>query len=278
MIPATQTQLIWNKMRISQDQPEITLYRGFPGTGIYTWSPFVTKLEARLRLAGLSYRTESGSIRAAPRGKVPYVTVSDTDESGRNQARTMSDSGLIIQDFVNEAVLPDLNGDLTVQEKVLDSGVRALLEDKLYFLQGYEKWIDNYYSMRAHILASLPYPVQVIVGHLIYRKQYQVLHGQGTLRYSDAERTTFKKQIWEEINALLADSRLNSDRKGVFWVLGGQRPTEADVTLFGFIVGALICTACPETQRIVRGLPVVVEYAHRIHDRYFPDYELWAED
>lgn len=35
---------------------------------------------------------------------------------------------------------------------------------------------------------------------------------------------------------------------------------------------------CPETQRIVRGLPVVVEYAHRIHDRYFPDYELWAED
>ncbi|GKZ29545.1 hypothetical protein AbraIFM66950_005382 [Aspergillus brasiliensis] len=264
-------------MSISQNQPEITLYRGFPGTGIYTWSPFVTKLEARFRFAGLSYRTESGSIRAAPRGKVPYVTVSDQNGSGTNETRTMSDSSLIIQAFLKEDILRDLNGDLDVREKVLDSGIRALLEDKLYFLQGHEKWIDNYYAMRAHILASLPYPLQVIVGHLIYRKQYQVLHGQGTLRYSDEERTTFKKQIWEEINTLLEDSKLNSDRKGTFWVLGGQRPTEADATLFGFIVGALICTACPETQAIVRGLPVVVEYARRIHDKYFPDYEIWAD-
>ncbi|GAT22662.1 glutathione S-transferase [Aspergillus luchuensis] len=264
-------------MRISQKQPEITLYRGFPGTGIYTWSPFVTKLEVRLRFRGLSYRTESGSVRAAPRGKVPYVTICDEDKSGPDQARTMSDSDLIIQDLVNDDILPDLNGDLSVQEKVLDSGVRALLEDKLYFLQGYEKWMDNYYSMREHILASLPYPIRIIVGHLIYRKQYQTLHGQGTLRYSAEERSAFKKQIWEDINALLEDSRLQSDRQGPYWVLGGQHPTEADATLFGFIVGALICTACPETQAIVRGLPVLVDYAQRIHDRYFPDYELWAE-
>lgn len=130
-------------MRISHKQPEITLYRGFPGTGIYTWSPFVTKLEVRLRFRGLSYRIESGSVRAAPRGKVPYVTICDEDESGPDQARTMSDSDLIIQNLVDDDILPDLNGDLSVQDKVLDSGIRALLEDKLYFLQVFSPSIPS---------------------------------------------------------------------------------------------------------------------------------------
>lgn len=29
----------------------------------------------------------------------------------------------------------------------------------------------------------------------------------------------------------------------------------------------------PESQSIVKGYPVVVEYAERIHDAYFPDYQ-----
>lgn len=32
----------------------------------------------------------------------------------------------------------------------------------------------------------------------------------------------------------------------------------------------------PESTEIVRGFPVVVEYARRIHDEYFPDYEAFA--
>lgn len=51
--------------------PKITLYRGFPDQGHFTWSPFVTKLEARLRFAGVSDETKAGSIREAPRGKIP---------------------------------------------------------------------------------------------------------------------------------------------------------------------------------------------------------------
>ena len=33
----------------------------------------------------------------------------------------------------------------------------------------------------------------------------------------------------------------------------------------------------PDSQKVVRDFPVVVEYARRIHERYFPDYEIWAE-
>lgn len=31
----------------------------------------------------------------------------------------------------------------------------------------------------------------------------------------------------------------------------------------------------PESQSIVKGYPMVVEYAERIHATYFPDYEKW---
>ncbi|PYH99843.1 glutathione S-transferase [Aspergillus ellipticus CBS 707.79] len=252
--------------------PEIILYRGFPTPGIYTWSPFVTKLEARLRFASVTYTTNCGSPRTAPRGKVPYMRI--TDPSSRVSTE-ISDSTLIINSFVEDGVIGDINSGLTPTERILDSGVRVLFEEKLYFLQGYEKWITNHYTMRDHILASIPYPVRVVVGYMIYRKQVATMEGQGVGRFSDEERTAFKRGVWEELNGLLVESRRKSPAEGPFWVLGGEGPTEADATVFGFVVGALVCTACPETQAIVRGWPVVMEYARRIHDRYFSDYEVW---
>jgi hypothetical protein len=39
----------------------IIVFRGFKDPGVHVWSPFVNKLEARLRFAGLSYRVEPGS-------------------------------------------------------------------------------------------------------------------------------------------------------------------------------------------------------------------------
>ena len=52
-------------------QPSIIVYRGFQGSGAYACSPFVTKLEARLRFGGLTYRTEPGSVPRAPQGQDP---------------------------------------------------------------------------------------------------------------------------------------------------------------------------------------------------------------
>jgi len=31
----------------------------------------------------------------------------------------------------------------------------------------------------------------------------------------------------------------------------------------------------PDSQRVIRGLPLLLDYAQRIHDRYFPDYIGW---
>ena len=100
--------------------------------------------------------------------------------------------------------------------------------------------------MRPKVLAALPYPVQVLVGQLAYRKMSATLYGQGTGRFTAEEITKFKKEVWKSVNALLmASSRKSGSRgpNGIFFVLGGNGPTEADTTLFGFIVSGLVCTA-----------------------------------
>ncbi|KHN97270.1 glutathione S-transferase [Metarhizium album ARSEF 1941] len=50
------------------------------------------------------------------------------------------------------------------------------------------------------------------------------------------------------------------DDDAPFWVLGGSRPTEADATVYGFVVGALVCTAlvAPLLLRLLPLLPCCV--------------------
>jgi hypothetical protein len=111
----------------------------------------------------------------------------------------------------------------------------------------HEKWIENYYKMRDHVLASLCYPLRVVVGLLIYRKTTQTLYGQGTLRFTPKEIASMRLEVLEELSArlLAAKSEILGDDKGSrpFWLLGGDRPSEADAVCYGFVVSALICTA-----------------------------------
>lgn len=121
-------------MAVQDTQTSITIYRGFQETGAYVWSPFVNKLEARLRFAGISYRCEGGSVSQAPRGKFPYVEVSSPKAA--SPAPTMlADSTLIISTFIEDGLLEDINAKLSPAAKANDLALRALLEEKLYFYQ-----------------------------------------------------------------------------------------------------------------------------------------------
>lgn len=110
--------------------PTITVFRGFPEKGCYTWSPFVTKLEARLRFGNVSYNVDVGSPLKSPRGKLPYITL---ERDGQSQS--ISDSTLIAKTLIESGYLEDLNCRLSPVEKAQDLSLKALLEDKLYFYQ-----------------------------------------------------------------------------------------------------------------------------------------------
>ncbi|KAL2824163.1 hypothetical protein BDW59DRAFT_89041 [Aspergillus cavernicola] len=257
----------------------LTIYRGWLEPGRYVWSPFVTKLEARLRFANIPYKTAAGSVKTGPRGKIPYVEITDVDASS-----SIGDSTLIIKHLVERDILPDLNSSLPPSDKAHDLALRALLEDKAYFYNGHERWIENYYTMRDHVLSAIPYPIRILVGNIAYRGTVRTLHGQGTGRYTADEIRLFRREVWEAVNDLLVASKAkrsttpsSSDRERPFWILGGEEPTEADTTVYGFVVSSLICDAGPRTRELMMEFPAIREYARRIHDVYFPEYEVWSE-
>src|SRR5215471_11575809 len=51
----------------------ITLYTFGPAFGLPDPSPFVTKAEVLLKMAGLAYQTDLTGFRRAPKGKLPYI-------------------------------------------------------------------------------------------------------------------------------------------------------------------------------------------------------------
>lgn len=105
--------------------------------------------------------------------------------------------------------------------------------------------MDNYYITRDHNLWAVPYPVKVIVGLIIYRNAVATLHGQGAGRFTREEVAYFRNEIWESFSDLLRASKAKqkAGNEKPFWVLGGSDPTEADFTLFGYIVSNSVCAA-----------------------------------
>ncbi|KAK1707639.1 putative glutathione S-transferase [Colletotrichum lupini] len=254
-----------------KSQLHLVLYRGFPISNSYVWSPFVTKLEARLRFAKLRFRIDQGSMSKSPRGKIPYIEIAQPNQ---DQPITLSDTSLIIQRLIDEDVCPDLNEPLSPIARAQDAAIRALLEDKLAFYQQ-----DNYETMRSGVMNAIPWPIQNLIGLLAYRGVTRTLYGQGTGRFSTEELAEFRRDVWGHVNALLSETRLTApDLQTPFWVLGGKSPSEADATVFGFIASGLGCAAAPDSKGIIKSYPVLVDYAERIHYVYFEDYALWEED
>jgi hypothetical protein len=204
--------------------------------------------------------------------KIPWVELSVPG----HERQLLADSSLISKELIEKGLLTDLNANLSAKEKGQDLAIRAMLEDKLFFYNIRERWIDNYYIMRDYSMAKVPFPQRAIYGYLGYRGNIRKLHDQGTGRFSDDEIRAFRKEIWESVNAILEDSRRVAKEDECFWVLGGQRPTEADATVYGFAVSTLVADSGPESKQLVqKECPAVVEYATRIHRHYFPDYKIW---
>ncbi|KAF2787304.1 hypothetical protein K505DRAFT_329772 [Melanomma pulvis-pyrius CBS 109.77] len=256
-------------------QPKLTLYRGWDSPGKYVWSPFVTKLEFRLRTSHTPYTNAAGSTFSGPKGKIPYMAVDET----ANPPELLADSSLIIKALRERGLIKDVNESLSGRDRGLDLAVRALMEDKLCFFHTHERWIQNYYVMRDYALSAVPYPLRVVVGMLAFRGNVRKLHDQGTGRFSDAEIRGFIEEIWTGVDGLLEDSRrmnLGRPEGECYWVLGGEEPTEADATVYGFVASVLVSKAGPESGRLLRErFPRVVSWAERVHGAWFPDYEIW---
>lgn len=112
---------------------KLRLFRGSEDAGHYVSSPFVTKVEFRLRLADVDYDLGAGAPWNGPKGKIPYLELQAELDDGEQKPKMLGDSTFITRHLIESGILRDLNADLPPREKAQDLALRSLLEDKLYF-------------------------------------------------------------------------------------------------------------------------------------------------
>lgn len=231
----------------------ITLYSFGPAFGLPDPSPFVTKAEMLLKLAGLPYRKDTTGFRYAPKGKLPYI-----DDEGH----IVPDS-TFIRWHIEKKYGFDFDNGLSPEERGVAWSVEKLLEDNLYWISMQSRWLNdaNFARGPAIFFRSIPWPMRPVVETLVRRKFKQSLHAHGMGRHTLNEQLAIAAKTLDSLAAILADKPY----------LMGAEPCGADATLFAFMAGSLCAHFDTPLRTAAEAHPNLVQYVERMRSRYFPE-------
>ena len=111
----------------------ITLYTFGPAFGLPDPSPFVTKAEVLLKMAGLAYQTDLTGFRRAPKGKLPYI-----DDDGERIA-----DSTFIRWHLEKKYGVDFERGLSVEQRAVGWAFEKMAEDHLYWALVDARWQDD---------------------------------------------------------------------------------------------------------------------------------------
>src|SRR5512134_3817839 len=144
----------------------IKLHKFGEAWGIADPSPFCLKLESFLREAKIAYEVVPfegrRSFAKAPKGKLPFIQ----DEDGT----IIGDSTLIIRRLSQQRHI-DMDASLDDRERGVSFAFRRMLDEHLYWVEVYSRWIDEpgWSNLRQLFFAKIPAPVRPVVAALTRR-------------------------------------------------------------------------------------------------------------
>src|SRR5260370_16552292 len=100
----------------------IPLYGFGPGFGLPEISPFVTKTEVQLKMAGLAYRKERAKPPASPKGQLPYIV---------DEGESIADS-TFIRAHIEGKYGFDFDAPLNLQQRAQAWAIERMIEHHVY--------------------------------------------------------------------------------------------------------------------------------------------------
>src|SRR5215217_7711116 len=133
----------------------ITLYTFGPAFDLPDPSPFVTKAEVLLKMAGLSYRIDTGGLSKAPKGKLPYIE----DDSVK-----IADS-TFIRWHIEKKYGFDFDRGLSAEQRATAWAYEKMAEDHLYWTLVEARWFDDENFKRGPVkfFERVPAPVRPLI-------------------------------------------------------------------------------------------------------------------
>jgi len=226
----------------------IILYGFGPGFGLPEVSPFVTKTEVQLKMAGLPYIMERSRPDASPKGQLPFI----------------SDNGALVADstFIRAHIEKTYNFDF---DAGLDAGQRAaawmlerMIENHLNSAMAYARWLlpENF----AKGPGKLFIPPEAHAAAV--ERVTAAMKAQGIARHSPQETAELGDRSLNALSLALGDKPY----------LMGERPTGVDAMAFGEMAAILTPFFDSPLHRKAKGYANLVAYTGRMMKRYYPDH------
>jgi len=229
----------------------ITLYGAGEGFGLPEISPYVTKTEVQLKMAGLAYVKAQAHPQESPKGQVPFI-----DADGVRIA-----DSTFIRGYIERTYGVDFDEGLDPVQRAQAWAIERMMENHFAWTLVTERWLDpeNFAKGPAHFFDGAPDGVREMVLDEVRNNVRAV----GIGRHTDLEVVALA------VRSLAAVSTILGDKPYLF----GSRPCGADATVFGMLAAILTPFFTGEIRRRAEGFGNLVAYVDRLMAQFYPEFE-----
>jgi glutathione S-transferase len=236
----------------------ITLYGFGTGFGLPEISPFVTKTEVQLKMAGLAYRKQRAMPPASPKGQLPYI-----DDDGQSVA-----DSTFIRAHIERKYGFDFDLGLDRPARAQAWAFERMIESHVYWALVGARWVDpeNFARGPAHFFDGAPEDRREKL-----REDAQFRVAENYL-LSGLGRHAPDDDVELAVRSLLALSVQLGDKP----YLMGEKPCGTDATAFGLLAGILTPFFASKLRIRAEEFENLVAYVERMMQQYYPDFA-WKE-
>lgn len=230
----------------------ITIYQFPTSFGLPNTSPFCMKLETYCRMADLPFEIkETRDPRKAPKGKFPFIKDGNV---------MLADSGIIV-DYLKQKYGDKLDAHLTPQQQAQNLAWQRLLEEHLYWVMVYSRWMDpaNWPFMKSVFFSSIPWLIRGLIERSVKKSMQQALHGHGMGRHTQQEIYTMGVNDLKAIHTQLGNQPF----------FCGDQPCSIDAVLYAFLAGIIAVPIQTPIGDYARAQTTFIDYCARMKERYY---------
>jgi glutathione S-transferase len=231
----------------------MTLYTFGPAFGLPDMSPFVTKAELLLKMAGCDYRCQTGGYAKAPKSKLPYL---QTDEG-------IIDDSTLIRFYLEQKHQHHFDAALSPAERGIAWAFEKMLEEHFYYISLRDRWANdaNFDRGPRKIFKRIPAFIRGLVIWKVRSKMNTKLRFQGIALHTEADIIQLAKKDLDALADFLGDKTY----------LMGDQLCAADATVYAFMRSALCPLFDSATHQYALSKPNLVSYCDRLSKKFYPD-------
>lgn len=232
----------------------ITLFGLGAGFGLPEISPFVTKTEVQLKMAGLAYRKQRAMPPSSPKGQLPFI-----EDSGQ-----MIADSTFIRAHLESKYAFDFDDGLNLQARAQAWAFERMIEHHIYWGLVGARWVDpvNFAKGPSHFFDGAPEDRRE---KLREDAQFRVAENyliSGLSRHAPDDDVDLSVRSLRALSVQLGDKSY----------LMGDKPCGTDATAFGLLAGILTPFFESELRRRAEGFNNLVIYVDRLMAQFYPEF------